>query len=227
LQVALLIVAIFAAMLALRLVWIWATFLLAQRRTKPDPMPSWRLIAATSLAGSRGAIIFAGILTLPVVLPVGQPFAERDLMILIAMGVIVLSLIVAATGLPLLLQSETAAPPAEVDDTAARTATATAALAEITRISALHTAPDAQAGCFAAATTQVSRRYLQRLDALGQPGVAPMVHPGTQVLLCLQLAAVRAERKSVLLMRRQRTIGATTARKMVRELDLLEAHFEA
>ncbi|PIL20933.1 hypothetical protein P775_07145 [Puniceibacterium antarcticum] len=223
-----LIVAIYAVMFALRLVWVWVSVIVSRRGAQRDTAREWRLIAATALAGSRGAITFAGILTLPVALSDGAPFVQRDLVILIAMGVIVLSLITAAIGLPLLLSSAAGLPPQDrSQERAARTAAATAALSEIARISALHIAPDTEADAYGAAASLVSKLYLQRLEALGrQTEGEATARPDTRVLREVQLAAVRAERKSVFLMRRQKSIGAITARRLVRELDLLEAHYE-
>jgi NhaP-type Na+/H+ or K+/H+ antiporter len=65
--------------------------------------PGWRLIAATSLAGVRGAITLAGILTLPLALLDGTPFPGRDLAIFLAAGVIIVSMTAASLGLPFLL----------------------------------------------------------------------------------------------------------------------------
>ncbi len=48
----------------------------------------------------------------------------------------------------------------------------------------------------------------------------------SRVLQEMQLAAVRAERQSIFALRRQKAINATDARRLVRELDLLEAHYE-
>jgi CPA1 family monovalent cation:H+ antiporter len=186
------------------------------------------MIAGTTLAGSRGAITFAGILTLPIALSTGEAFAERDLAILIAMGVIVLSLVIAAIGLPIVLRHG-AVLPAQVglEEIAAKTAAATAALAEISRIGSLHTTPDKESESYGHAAALVSRQYLHRLDTIGHhSGGEPAVHPHTRARRELQLAAVRAERRSVFLMRRKKAIGATLARRLVRELDLLEAHFE-
>jgi hypothetical protein len=100
-------------------------------------------------------------------------------------------------------------------------------LAEIARISALHTSPDIQANTYAAAAALVSKTYAQRL-ALFQPQNSEVrsTQPDAIVLQELQLAAVRAERKSIFLSRRQKSISAAVARRLVRELDLLEAHFE-
>ena len=63
-----------------------------------------RLIAAiASLSGVRGAVTLAGVLSLPLLLSDGTPFPLRDVLVFIAAGVILLSLVVASIGIPLLL----------------------------------------------------------------------------------------------------------------------------
>jgi CPA1 family monovalent cation:H+ antiporter len=222
------IVTIYAAMLMLRLAWVWTSVLLSRPSPREGALPVWRIVAATTVAGSRGAIAFAGILTLPLLFSDGTAFAERDLTILIAMGVIVLSLVTAAVGLPFLLKTDTVATVQEApSDIPARTAAATAALSEIVRISAMHATPTGEANAYTTATALVSRQYLQRLETFGvRDGEEPAVHPDAKVMLEVRLAAIRAERDSIFLMRRQHTITATVARRLVRELDLLEAHYE-
>ncbi|WP_138936667.1 Na+/H+ antiporter [Roseovarius arcticus] len=224
----LLITVIYTAMLILRAIWVWISVILSRRHASQNTMPVWRLVAATTMAGSRGAITFAGILTLPVLLSSGEALEDRDLVILIAMGVIVLSLVMAAISLPLLLRSGPTLPSQDLTaDRIARTATATAALAEIGRISDLHATPDSEAETYVAAAAQVSRRYLQRLETIGQQSEEdPVKLSNNQILQEIQLAAVRAERQAVFKMRRKKTVGAVMARRMVRELDLLEAHYE-
>lgn len=224
-----LIVAVYAAMLAVRLVWVWVSVTLARRGRRLDATPATRLILATGLAGTRGAVSFAGILTLPVALTSGDTFAERELVILIAMGVIILSLAVAAIGLPLLLRSGAALSPQDRSgEIAGRAAAATAALTEIDRIRTLHPAPDAEAELYIAAAAEVAQPYLLRLESYeAAPADLAGAEARTRVLREVQLAAVRAERKSVVQSRRQRLISATVARRMVRELDLLEAHYES
>ena len=54
---------------------------------------------ATSLAGVRGAVTLAGVLTLPLALPGGAAFPGRDLAIFLASGVLLISLLVASLGL--------------------------------------------------------------------------------------------------------------------------------
>jgi CPA1 family monovalent cation:H+ antiporter len=58
-----------------------------------------------ALAGVKGSVTLAGILTLPVVLDDGSPFPGRELLIFLSMAVILLSLIVAAVGLPFMTRS--------------------------------------------------------------------------------------------------------------------------
>jgi CPA1 family monovalent cation:H+ antiporter len=224
-----LITAVYATMLAVRMAWIWGSLVLSRHWRGIDATAAWRLIGATGLAGSRGAVSFAGILTLPMALASGSAFAERELVILIAMGVIILSLAAAATGLPLVLQSGLAPSPAEPSgEVAGRAAAAAAAVAEIARITALHAAPDREAELYTAAAAQAAQPYLQRLEAYDEhKDDTSGTYPKARVLRELQLAAVRAERRSVVQSRRQRAISATVARRMVRELDLLEAHYES
>ncbi|WP_336492720.1 Na+/H+ antiporter, partial [Methylobacterium nigriterrae] len=102
------ILAVTAGLMAIRFAWVWVSlqFVLlgARRRGEKRNAMGWRLVAATTLAGVKGAITLAGILTLPLTLKDGSPFPARDLTILLAMGVILTSLLLASTVLPPLLR---------------------------------------------------------------------------------------------------------------------------
>ncbi|RYE63536.1 MAG: Na+/H+ antiporter, partial [Rhizobiaceae bacterium] len=88
------------ALAALRFAWVWVslrfTLYRAARRGEAIRKPHWRLLAAMSLAGVRGAITLAGILTLPLAMNDGTSFPARDLVIFLAAGVIILSLTAAS-----------------------------------------------------------------------------------------------------------------------------------
>ncbi len=75
--------AINLALALLRLLWVWISLrwslLKAGYRGEQVTKPNWRLVVATSLAGVRGAITLAGVLTLPLLMPDGTPFPARDL----------------------------------------------------------------------------------------------------------------------------------------------------
>jgi monovalent cation/hydrogen antiporter len=91
-----------------RFLWVWTslrfTLLRATLAEQKVTVPSWRLIAVTSLAGVRGAITLAGVMTLPLTLNDGSAFPTRDLAIFLAAGVIIVSLIAGSLRLPHLLR---------------------------------------------------------------------------------------------------------------------------
>ena len=102
------VVAISLALIVLRFLWVWValrfTLFRAARKGLHVQRPSLRLIAATSLAGVRGAITLAGVLTIPFVVADGTAFPSRNLIIFLAASVIVVSLLLASLGLPFLLK---------------------------------------------------------------------------------------------------------------------------
>ena len=81
-----------AGLVALRMLWVWVSLRLdaraARRRGETRRSPHWRVVAAASLAGVRGAITLAGVLSLPLLLPDGAEFPARDLAIFLAASVI-------------------------------------------------------------------------------------------------------------------------------------------
>ncbi|MFX8425913.1 Na+/H+ antiporter, partial [Acinetobacter baumannii] len=89
-----------AGLIALRFVWAWGYMGLTLRLAN-GRRPDWQLSATMALAGVRGAITLAGVLTLPMTLADGQPFPARDLAIFLAAGAIIVSLLAASFALPL------------------------------------------------------------------------------------------------------------------------------
>jgi Na+/H+ antiporter len=93
---------------ALRFVWVWTSlrvnFFKKKKHAEPAKPAHWRLILATSLAGVRGAITMAGVMTLPLLMPNGTPFPARDLAIFLAAAVILFSLLTASISLPWVLK---------------------------------------------------------------------------------------------------------------------------
>src|SRR5690606_19344552 len=120
-----------------------------------------------SLAGVRGAITLAGVLTLPLALPDGSAFPARDLVIFLAMSVILISLVTASLGLPLLLRGLQA--PAQTADQQAEAfalreaARAAIAAIEAARQKACAANPDA-ATLYADAATRVMAQYQSALQ---------------------------------------------------------------
>jgi monovalent cation/hydrogen antiporter len=100
--------ALWLALLALRFGWIWAAVRVsvywAKWRGKHRDSPSLRVMGAAALAGIRGAVTLAGVLSVPLALPDGSPFPARDLLIFLASGVILFSLVGGCVGLPMVLR---------------------------------------------------------------------------------------------------------------------------
>jgi CPA1 family monovalent cation:H+ antiporter len=225
------VVAITAALALLRFLWVWAslrfTLARAAHRREISYAPSWRLIMAASLAGVRGAITLAGVLTLPLLMPNGDPFPARELAVFLAAGVIIVSLVSASVGLPRLLKNLEIPPEPsqQAEEDRARAAAAKAAIEAVehalrdaagTKISDLY--PEAGA--------RVVELYRQRLDGLSKTG-DDGVHQRKleNIEHRLRLSALRAERNEIYRLFRARRISEETSRKLVGEIDLLEARF--
>ncbi|CAN5604253.1 Na+/H+ antiporter [soil metagenome] len=219
------VVAITGGLAALRFVWVLVSLRLGGMRSSASP-GNWRLVAVMSLAGVRGAVTLAGVLSLPLALPGGAPFPARDLAVLLAMGVILLSLVAASIGLPLLLKglAAPADPSFEAEEARARVAAAHAAIAAIERLEKQRSdaQPDADIAIDAAA--RVIGIYRARIDS--QSGNAEgdaLLRRGDVIERGMRLAGIRAERNDIFRELRARKLGSETARKLIRELDLLEA----
>ncbi|WP_101927329.1 MULTISPECIES: Na+/H+ antiporter [Luteimonas] len=226
------VVAIYAGLFALRFTWVWVTLRIGLYRARgaglPPRKPEWRLVAAMSLAGVRGAITLAGVLTLPLLLPDGAPFPTRDLAIFLAAAVIILSLLLGSLALPRLLR-DLDVPEARDDDREldhARHEAAVAAVAAVER--AQHALPAATANpdLYASAAVRVMALYEERIRRDGSGGVdAAELRRADDAERALRLAGMQAERRRVYELARQRTISDEVARRLVRELDLLEARY--
>jgi Na+/H+ antiporter len=228
------VLAISISLIALRFVWVWVSLSLTifkrrLRGSRAGAVP-WRLVSAMSLAGVRGAITLAGVLTLPLVLNDGSPFPARDLSIFLAMGVIVVSLIAASIGLPVLLRGlEIPAEPSyQVEEDRARVAAAEAAITEIERVQHTLSAGRADADVYMAAAARVMEFYRIRIEGHSRRGeAAALARASEDAERRMRLAAVKAERTVIFAMLRSQEIGSATAEKLVSELDLLEARYDA
>ena len=223
------VVAITAGLAALRFAWVWVSFRLTLfREGRSQRTPNWRIVAAMSFAGVRGAITLAGVLTLPLTMNDGTPFPARDLAIFLAMGVIILSLVLASLGLPLFLRGLEM--PAELghqaEENAARVTAARAAIAAIERAEHEMAEGRDDADVYIAAAARIMDLYRERIELReGTAADRDSIRVLEAIERELRIAALRAERTEIFRMVRRRTLGSETARKLVRELDLLEARY--
>ncbi|MDR3099297.1 MAG: Na+/H+ antiporter [Paraburkholderia sp.] len=225
------IAAVLAALYAMRFSWVWLLRWVASRGAARHGManavPGLRTVAITTVAGVRGAVTLAGVLSLPVALKSGVPLPGRDTAIFIASGVILASLLVAIVGLPLLLRGvkrgTSAAHAAEE-----RAARAQAAQAAIRAVDALHEKAtedmdESQAAYAADVTARVMDTYRRRLATLdADRDRARHAREAEALELQMRLAAMRAERATLLDLRNRQTINDETLTKLMREVDLSE-----
>lgn len=88
---------------ASRFAWAFFTIEKAVYDAPERPLGRWKTCTIVSLSGARGAVTLASTMSIPLFLDNGRAFPARDLIILIAMGVILCSLFVANFVLPALL----------------------------------------------------------------------------------------------------------------------------
>lgn len=223
------VLAINLGLAVLRFLWVWASvrfsvFLARVRGAAVGEQPGWRTIAAMSVAGVRGAITMAGVLTLPLTMGDGTPFPARDLTIFLASGVIIFSLLAASFLLPPLLASlEAPAEPAhEVEIDRARAAAAQAAIRAIEQarlgFEGGQTDPDLQAE----ATARAIDLYRRRVEGQTTNENAARIRRGDEIERILRLAGLRAERDTYFALARAHELSDANSRKLVREIDLFE-----
>ncbi|MBC6309596.1 Na+/H+ antiporter [Listeria sp. FSL L7-1582] len=94
-------------LIGLRFLWIHLGWLIPYLAKKEDAgSMNLRATVLTSLSGVRGAVTLASALSIPFVLGDGSPFPQRSLIICIASGVILCSLIIATAILPILARKD-------------------------------------------------------------------------------------------------------------------------
>jgi CPA1 family monovalent cation:H+ antiporter len=230
-------VAIVLALVALRFAWVWVALKLVRLHASAGSPAGadapggsgWRMVLVMALAGVRGAVTLAGVFTLPLALALadGSAFPARDLSILLAAGVIVLSLVLAAVALPIALRGhplpvEASAQPARE---AALYAAAQAAVRAVEAERASLAAGPADARRFDHAVRRVLEPYRQRI-ARHEHGAALRDGAGVDGLeRRLRLVALRAERDEIRAHAGEHGLDDTLLRSMVSELDHQEARY--
>ncbi|QJD93738.1 Na+/H+ antiporter [Duganella dendranthematis] len=224
--------AITAGLLVLRFAWVWASLRLTifkqKFRHQPRQKINPRLLLATTLAGARGTITLAGVLTLPLVLPDGSPFPARALTIFMACSVILLSLLVASIALPRLLAGMTfpAEPEEQQEEDLARRTAANAAISAIEKAQIELMESDAciDPDVYPQAAARVIAFYEHKLKEV-DPESQQAWRKTDSAERELRLAALAAERNTVFDLARHDHISDETSRKLVREIDLMEARY--
>lgn len=220
------VVAITAVLAVLRFLWVWSSlrFTLFRKLRSPDaPKPSLRLLLMTAFSGVRGAVTLAGILTLPLLMPDGGAFPKRDLLIFLAKGVILLSLLSASIALPLLTRDLKFMPEPMFggEEGQARVAAADAALRHLRQIAASDAEKNDAVRLEAA--SRVAELYKRRLDYGVSDGDGAMhARALAEAERNLRLEAIHAEREELFQMWLNNRLDDALHRRLLRELDLIE-----
>ncbi|MEO9189870.1 MAG: Na+/H+ antiporter, partial [Acetobacteraceae bacterium] len=226
------IAAISCALFVLRALWSWATLGLILFRAPPDgrklQTPGWRLVAATSLGGVRGALTLSGVMTLPLALQDGTAFPSRDLAILLAAGVIMVSLIAANAGLPSVLRGLRL--PAETlwqqEEDEARVLAARAAIEAIDEDLRRTGMQGTDAALHMQAGARIIALYRQRIEARLNAGKdIELSQKVDEIERGLRLVSLAAERKALYRIAHAGRLGEESTRALVREVDLQESRF--
>lgn len=223
-----LVVGITLAILVIRLFWGWGEAKLARfgkesmGSLQDKPMPGIRVLLAHTVAGIRGAVTLAAAISLPLQMGNGTPFPARDEMILIAGGVIILTLVIAAVCLPMLLRGMP-----EDDEKAVEQERAEAAMkashAAITAIAAEPGLERRATGGGNNVVKVVTEQYQQRINA-EQQEMASDADPEHDHHLTTQarLIGLRAEREELQRLHTAGEINDETLIELMKPLDLAE-----
>ena len=229
------VIAIFLVLLVLRFIWVQSIWrlsgLLRRLRGKSELtlVPTARSCWLLTVGGVRGAVTLAGVMSVPLLMAPGQAFPERDLLIFIAAGVILLSLVAACIALPLLLRGIEKSPDdkrrGEVRD--AWKKTAEAAIHALEAEEAADAAPldAAQAALAAELKARIMSEYRHQLEVFNDSAEAQALALQMDHLeRKLRLKALRAQRLELYSLSRHQQIGDDVLREVLADLDMSEAN---
>lgn len=230
------VVAIFATLILLRFIWVQSIWRLVGvlRRWRGKPalvmLPTARSCWLLTLGGVRGAVTLAGVMSIPLLIGAGKAFPERDLLIFIAAGVILLSLISACVALPLLLRGVSKSPDErmqqEVHEAWRRTAEAAIHALEAEEVVDASAPQDAaQATLATELKARLMAEYRDQLDRHNDSEEARALAEQMDLLeRRLRLRALRAQRLELYNLHRQHLLGDEVVRHVLGELDMSEAN---
>lgn len=218
--------AISAVTIIARGVWVFAAAYLPQWISVliPGiaPMRPWRATAVVAFVGLRGIVSLAAAMALPFTLPDGTPLPGRGLIVFLTFAVIVATLVGQGLSLPLLLRrlGFDGRPSADLEDEedVARAKMAYAAVAEIDRLTDHLALP-------ARVAERVRSEFAGPLaDLETEPEEAASADAAAthEKLRTLRQAAIRAARRRLVKLHRQRDVDDETVQTLMRELDFDE-----
>jgi len=225
------IVVTLAAVLLVRPLWLFGTQVipnwLGWRLGHRNPPLNAPEATAVTWAGTRGVITLATIFAVPVTTSSGRPFPDRDLLLLCAYMVVLVTLV--GQGLtfgPVLRRLGIKSDPAEDAQLRheARLAALGAAMEVVTEMQADRTLPAEVAGPLRASLRRRADRLRDRLSLLEEAEEGEMpVPPEQEALIHAQHAVIDAQREELLRWRDSGRMSDSCWRQLQQELDFQES----
>jgi Na+/H+ antiporter len=222
---ALLALAVSAVVILLRIAWVFPAaylpLLFSRRIREREGIHDPRSVFLVGWAGIRGSVTLAAALSVPLVTAAGTAFPYRELIILLAASVIVITLVVNALTLPWLIRwlDIRGDGIAEREERAARLATAQAAATAIRQ--QLPRLSNAGERAYATGLIAEYERQMQRHSANAER--RRHVDAVRDAERQLRLAALRAERAELMQLRETDIINDEVLRTLQSELDHAES----
>ncbi len=211
---------VFLAMVLVRFVWIFGSTYLPRLFGNHKSRAPWQHTAVIAWIGMRGADSLAGALAIPFVLPSGEAFPGRDLILLLTFCVIFATLVLQGLTLSPLVRWLGIVDDhvTEKEERLARLRANEAALARVEAIgSSDRTRPET--------VERLRSEYLDRIrqlhrEAPHEKGVRRLYSPDFEELA---REALETERDTVINLRNEKTINEQAFRHIQRDIDLAEA----
>ncbi|HEX2851841.1 MAG TPA: Na+/H+ antiporter [Opitutaceae bacterium] len=198
-QLILFIAVIAAVTMGLRLVWFfpgaYLGFICSKKMRGTEERPSRRAVMVGAWAGMRGAVTLAAALSIPVALPDGNPFPGRDIVVFLAGGVVIMTLLVHGTTLGWLIRRLGLREDGmqQNEERLARTIAVDAGLKVLRAFEPTLAGPEESA-----ALGHVVGEYEQRLSELTAEGETQVnAHQRRVAERRFRLAAIEAERRAI------------------------------
>jgi Na+/H+ antiporter len=229
------VIAIFLVLLVLRFIWVQSIWRLSgvlrriRGKSELTLVPTARSCWLLTVGGVRGAVTLAGVMSVPLLLAPGEAFPQRDLLIFIAAGVILLSLVAACIALPLLLRGIEKSPDEkhhnEVREAWKKTAVAAIRALEVEEPAGTAPADAAQAALATELKARLMSEYRHQLEVFNDSAEAQaLALQMDQLERKLRLKALRAQRLELYSLSRHHRIGDDVLREVLGELDMSEAN---
>jgi Na+/H+ antiporter len=218
--------AFLAAIMVVRFVWLFgATYVprLLSRKFRHKNAAPWRHTALIAWTGMRGADSLAAALAIPFLLPSGEPFPGRELILLLTFYVIFGTLIVQGLALNPLVQWLRIVDDhvSEKEERLARLQANEAALARLEALASMHRARPST-------IERLRAEYNDRIQQLRRevPHEESVAHLFSSDFEELAREMLDTERDTVIALRNEEDISDQTLHRIERDIDLAEARLQ-